>query len=143
MYTAFKHLHSVMAYVLLLGLVLSIIYTLINYLSKKPFTDTTRKIALIGLISAHLQLLIGFVLYFVSPVGISNATEGFMKDSGSRLYILEHPLTMIVAIVLITVGYSGAKRLTDNNKRYKRILIFYTLGLLLILLRIPWSVWPA
>jgi NADH:ubiquinone oxidoreductase subunit 2 (subunit N) len=142
MYTGVKHLHSMLAYVLLAGLVFAILYTLFAYLNKKPFTEGNRKVALIGLICAHLQLLAGLVLYFVSPLGVSNASGAAMKDPASRLYFLEHPLMMIIAIVLITVGYSRAKRLTVDKSRYMSILIFFTLGLLFILSRIPWQVWP-
>lgn len=142
MYTGLKHLHSGLAYILLAGLIFSIGYTLISFINKKPFTDGNRKVSLIGLICAHLQLVFGLLLYFVSPLGLSGFSGEAMKNSLSRLYILEHPLTMAIAIALITIGYSKAKRLTEDRKRYNNILIFYTIGLLLILLRIPWSVWP-
>lgn len=142
MYTGLKHLHSGLAYLLLAGLIFSIVFILISFINKKPFTDGKRKIALIGLISAHLQLLIGLILYFVSPLGVSAFSGEAMKNSVSRLYMLEHPLTMVIAIALITVGYSRAKKLKEDDRRYKSILIFFTLGLALILLRIPWSVWP-
>ncbi|HEY8399666.1 MAG TPA: hypothetical protein VIK89_00315 [Cytophagaceae bacterium] len=142
MYTGFKHLHSTLAYVLLAGLIFSIIYTLITMLNKKPFTEANRKVALVGLISTHIQLLVGLILYFVSPLGLSNFSGESMGNSFSRLYILEHPLTMIIAVVFITIGYSKAKRLEDGKKKYNKILIFYTIGLILILSRIPWAVWP-
>lgn len=135
------HAHSGLAYLLLAVLIFAILYTLIGFMGNKPFTDGNRKVALIGLIAAHIQLVIGLVLYFVSPNGLSNFSGGNMKDSGARLLMLEHPLTMIIAIVLITIGYSRAKKLTDSNARYKKILIFFTLGLILILSRIPWSNW--
>jgi hypothetical protein len=102
MLTGMKHLHSTLAIVLLLALVVAIIITLANYAGNKPYN---RKIALIGLISAHLQLVIGLVLYFVSPLGIQSFSGENMGNSLSRLYFLEHPLMMILAIVLITVGY--------------------------------------
>jgi len=142
MYTGVKHLHSMLAYVLLAGLVFAILYTLFEYLSKKPFSEGNRKVDLIGLICAHLQLLAGLVLYFVSPMGVSNASGAAMKDPTSRLYFLEHPLMMIIAIILIIIGYSRAKHLTVDKSRYMSILIFFTLGLLFILSRIPWQVWP-
>lgn len=141
MYTGLQHAHSGLAYLLLAALIFSIGYNLIAYLGKKPFTDGNRKIALIGFIASHIQLLIGLVLYFVSPLGSSNFSGANMKDSTSRLYMLEHPLTMIIAIVLITIGYSKAKKLQDSDQRYKKMLIFYTLGLILILSRIPWKAW--
>jgi len=142
MYTGFKHLHSWLAYLMLAALLVSILVILVAAVQKKPFTDKLRKVALIGLITAHLQLVIGLVLYFISHVGFSNLSGDVMKDSIGRLYALEHPLTMIIAIVLITVGYSRAKRMTVDQKKYNSILLFYILGLLLILLRIPWHVWP-
>ncbi len=142
MYIGFKHLHSTFAYVLLAALIFSVIYVLIAYAQKKPFTDKVRKFALIGLISAHIQFLVGLLLYVLSPLGLSNFSGAAMKDPLSRLYILEHPLMMLVAIVLITVGYSRAKRLKGDNARYRSILIFYGLGLVFILSRIPWTVWP-
>lgn len=141
MYTGIKHLHSTLAYVLLLGLIVSIIFVLIAYMNNKQYN---RKMALLGLICAHLQLVVGFITYAVSPYGFSRLSEpGLMSDGISRLYAIEHPLMMLVAIVLITVGYSRAKRLTTPKKQNASVLIFYGIGLLLILSRIPWHTWPA
>src|SRR5690554_466791 len=99
MYTGIKHLHSMLAYVLLAGLIISFVFALVAYVQKKPYN---RKMALLGLITAHLQLVIGAVMYFVSPLGYNNFGGDAMKDSIQRLYILEHPLMMLIAIVLIT-----------------------------------------
>lgn len=142
MYTGIKHLHSGVAYLLLAALVISIIYTLIAYLNKKPFTEGIRKFALVGLIATHLQAVFGLILYFVSPLGLASLSAEAMKNADMRLYVVEHPLTMIIAVALITIGYSKAKKLKEDNARFKKILIFYTLGLVLILLRIPWTAWP-
>jgi uncharacterized protein YacL len=143
MYTGLQHLHSGLAYLVLAALAIIFGYVLFNYFNDNAFTEKVRKASLLGLIISHLQLLIGLVLYFISPVGLSNFSGEAMGDAMSRLYMLEHPLTMIIAIILITVGYSKAKNGTDDAARYKKILIFYGLGLFLILLRIPWSVWPS
>lgn len=133
-----KHLHSTLAVVLLLALVIAIVITLSNYLGNKPYN---RKIALIGFISSHLQLLVGLIIYFVSPLGIQAFSGENMKNSLSRLYFLEHPLMMILAIVLISVGYIKSKKIADAKTANKTVLIFYILGLILILSRIPWSTW--
>ncbi|GGC19886.1 hypothetical protein GCM10011386_09710 [Parapedobacter defluvii] len=140
MYTGIKHLHSTLAYVLLAGLVISILYVLFAYLQNKGYN---RKMALLGLICAHLQLVVGLITYFVSPYGIKNASGAAMKDSVARLYFLEHPLMMLVAVVLITVGYSRAKRLPTPKQQNASVLIFYIIGLILILSRIPWHAWPS
>jgi predicted acyltransferase len=64
-----------------------------------------------------------------------------MKDSASRLAALEHPLTNLIAIILITVGYSRAKRLKNDRARFRSVFLLYGLGLVLILSRIPWRNW--
>src|SRR5690606_34869401 len=140
MYTGIKHLHSTLAYVLLAGLLISILYVLFAYLQNKGYN---RKMALLRLICAHLQLAEGLVIYFVSPLDVIAASGDAMKISTSRLYFLEHPLMMIIAIVLITVGYSKAKKLTSPKKQNGTVLAFYLIALLLVLSRIPWHVWPA
>lgn len=142
MYTGFLHLHSYFAYLLLAAIIFSIVYILVSYINKQPFTEKHRKIALIGLISTHIQALFGLILYFVSPLGFSNLSGEVMKNSELRLYAVEHPLTMIISVVLVSIGYSKAKKLTDSDQRYKKILIFYTIGLILIFSRIPWVSWP-
>jgi len=143
MYTGLQHLHSYFAYLLLAILVFSLIYTIVMFVRKEPFTDKVLKVALAGFISTHLQLLIGLVLYVISPRGLSNFSGEAMGDSLSRLYILEHPLTMIIGVVLISVGYIKAKKPGDDIRRYRTIVIFYLLGLGAILLRIPWQDWPS
>ena len=137
MYTGLKHLHSYLAYLLLAALVFSIIYVIIQFVGKKSFTDKVRKVTLIGFIATHLQLLIGLVLYVISPVGLSNFSGEAMSESLSRLYILEHPLTMLIAIVLVSVGYIKAKKPGDDARRFRTVIIYYGLGLILMLSRIP------
>ncbi len=139
MYTGIKHLHSMLAYVLLAALVISIIYVLLAYVGKRGYN---RKMALLGLIAAHLQLVVGLVAYFVSPYGVKNFSGDAMKDSIARLYFLEHPLMMLIAIILITVGYSKAKRKATPQQQNGTVLAFYLIGLALILSRLPWHVWP-
>ena len=139
MYNFIQKFHSGWAYLALLLLVVAVVNSLIGMTSKKEFTAKDRKIALFGLIATHIQLVVGLILYFVSPLG--KASLGNMKDAALRLTSLEHPLINIIAIVLITVGWSRHKKLTTNEAKFKSITIFYGLGLLLILARIPWKLW--
>ncbi|HOH99513.1 MAG TPA: hypothetical protein PLE85_03140 [Bacteroidales bacterium] len=141
MYTGLKHLHSYFAYLALAALVFLIIYSLLRWLGKRPFTAASQRLALIGLIFAHAQLLGGIVLYFFSPLGFLNWSPETMKQSLLRLYALEHPLMMILGIVLITIGYARVKRVPTSTLKYKTILVFYGLGLVFILSRLPWAAW--
>ncbi len=142
MYTGIQHLHSFLSYLVIAGLAVSIILALVGYVSGKPFTGKDRKLALLGLIPAHLQWVIGLVLYFLSPLGLSSLSGQAMSNSMLRLYTLEHPVMMILAVVLITIGFARAKRLSDPKKQFLSIWVFYLIGLVFILSRIPWATWP-
>ncbi len=139
MYTIIQKFHSGWAYLAVLLLVIALVNAAIGMTSNKEFTPKDRKLALFALIGAHIQLVIGFVLYFVSPLGM--ASFGQMSDKALRLTSLEHPLVNIIAIVLITVGWSKHKKMALSNAKFKAITVFYGLGLLFILSRIPWSLW--
>lgn len=81
-------------------------------------------------------------MYFISEKGVKAfSLEGAMKIPELRLTMLEHPLINIIAIVLITIGWSKHKKQESHNGKFKKIALFYGLGLFLILLRIPWSTW--
>jgi len=139
MYTFIQKCHSGWAYVALLLLVIAVVNVLAGMSTKREFSAKDRKIALFALVGAHIQLVFGLFLYFISPVGF--ASLGQMSDKMLRLTSLEHPLVNIIAIVLITVGWSKHKKTTVSARKFKIIALFYALGLLLILSRIPWSLW--
>jgi NAD/NADP transhydrogenase beta subunit len=133
--------HSGWAYLALLLLVFAVVNSFIGMSSKKEFTAKDRKIALFALIGTHLQLLVGLILYFVSEVGFKQLSGAAMKNSELRLTVLEHPLINIIAIALITIGWIKHKKATTGEAKFKSIAIFFGLGLVLILIRIPWGLW--
>lgn len=137
--TIIKQAHSGVAYLALIFLVIVVINAFTGMSGNKEFTEKDRKLGLFGLIFTHIQLLLGLILYFVSPMVQSMGVA--MKDSTMRLYALEHPLINIIAIVLITIGWSKHKKTADSKGKFKKFAIFYTLGLILILSRIPWKMW--
>ena len=143
MYIYLKTVHSYWAFFVLFILVAAIVNAFIGRYMGKEFSTKDLRISLFGLIFSHIQLLIGLILYFVSlwfdqwaAIGM-----GVMKDAQARLYLVEHPITNILAIVLITIGWSMHKRQSESSKKFLRIILFYSLGLLLFLSRIPWSTW--
>ena len=142
MYTGLQHLHSGIAYLALLALILVIIYALIGSLSGREFTEKDRKIAMIAFIISHIQLLVGLILYFVSPLGFSLLKGGnAMSDPAARLTALEHPLINIIAIVVISIGYIRSKKITISRSKFRSIYMMYAIGLVLVLSRIPWANW--
>lgn len=138
-----KEIHSYWAYIVLLLLVVAVINSVRGILQKKEFSEADLRIGLFALIVSHIQLLIGFGWYFMSPWFKALKTNGaeVMSDKGVRLLAVEHPMAMIFAIVLITIGWSKHKKKIDSLAKFKTIAIFYGLALLLILSRIPWNNW--
>jgi Zn-dependent protease with chaperone function len=143
MYDFIQKFHSGWAYLALLVLVVAVVNSLIGMFSKKEFFSKDRKIALFALIAIHIQFLVGIVLYFVSPNGLNMIKAVGMGGltTESRLLALEHPLINIIAIALITIGWSKHKKLMTSESKFKTFSILYGLGLLLILSRIPWKIW--
>ena len=143
MYLYLQTVHSYWAFFVLFVLVAAIVNAFIGRYMGKEFSVKDLRISIFGLIFSHIQLLIGLILYFVSPWFNQWASIGMgvMKDPQTRLYLVEHPITNILAIVLITMGWSMHKRQFESSKKFLRIILFYSLGLLLLLSRIPWSAW--
>lgn len=129
-----KHAHSGMRW-LALGL---LIYAIVNALLKKnkgTYTDNDKLVSVLTLSFVHLQVVVGLVLYFMQ-----GRMNGFseMSEKLPRLYALEHPLMMLIAAVLITIGHSKSKKAVEDSKKFKTTYVFFGLGLILILSRIPW-----
>ncbi len=144
MYEALLNTHSYLAYVALAVLFLAVANAILGWTGNKDFTLTKDfRISLFAMILAHLQLLVGLILFFVSPKGLNAIQTLGMggMNSVARLVAVEHPFINIIALVLITIGWSRHKKLLEAKRKFKTITIFYGLGLLLILSRIPWAQW--
>jgi hypothetical protein len=139
-----KFIHSYFAFLVIAILALSTLRFLIRYLLSKDYTPIDFRLALITLITSHTQLLIGLFLYFISDkfsLWSELSMNEIMTSSINRLYLIEHPIINIIAIILITRGYSLHKKKRVSNSKFKTIGFHYLLGLALLLSRIPWSNW--
>lgn len=138
-----KDIHSYWAYIVLAILLFAVINAVIGLTQKKQFKDKDLRLGLFTLIVSHIQLLIGLGWYFMSPwfQALKVDASGVMKDKAARLIAVEHPIMMILAIVFITIGWSKHKKKTADAAKFKTFVVFYGIGLLLILSRIPWSNW--
>ncbi len=135
MYTMLQHAHSGIRWIILILLIVSIIGSFTKR-NKSEFTDSDKKSYLFTMIFTHIQVLLGAVLYFISPM--VQFTSDTMKNAVTRFYTMEHATLMLLAIILITIGYSRSKRADSVAGKHKAISIFYSIALLLILAGIPW-----
>ncbi len=124
-------LHSLNRFVLLALMLLVLYRSLMGWLNKSPFEKTDDKLSLFLFISTHTQLLLGIILYFISPVVIFSGTS--MKDSVARYWLVEHITGMLIAIVLISLGRILSKKLSDSTAKHKRMFIYNIVALIVIL----------
>jgi membrane protein DedA with SNARE-associated domain len=136
MYNGLLHAHSGLRWILLVLIVWAIIKAVSGWTGQKDYQKSDRISALLALIFTHIQLLIGLVLYFISPK--VSFESGVMESSVLRFYTVEHITMMVVAIALITFGFSSAKRMEASLAKHKRVAITYGIALLIMIASIPW-----
>jgi hypothetical protein len=128
----------------LIILIIAVVNAIVKSVGGKEYSAKDFRISLFTLIVSHIQLLIGIVLYFVSPrfaVFSELGMGGVMKDAVNRLYLIEHPLINIIVVALITIGYSKHKKKLTSAPKLKTLAVFYTIALVLLVSRIPWDAW--
>lgn len=142
MQTGLVHLHSLLRWVILILLVLSIVKAYTGWKSGKAFLDGDRKTWLFTMIAAHTTLLLGLYQWLIGRFGIisTHIPEGMATPDKKylRFFQMEHPILMIVAVLLITLGYGMAKKPVEDKVKYGKALRYFMYALIIILLMIPW-----
>jgi Na+/proline symporter len=132
-YQLLKHLHSINRWFLLLFLIASL-FIAFKHMTKH--NASKERIYLMSLIFAHTQLILGFILYFISPMVIFSASS--MQNRLTRFYLVEHITLMLISIVLITIAYSKYKKRPDETLAHKKLFWLFALALVILLIGIPW-----
>jgi uncharacterized membrane protein len=131
MYTGLLHTHSLLRYFILIALIVVIVKALIGLANKQPYGKWDNKLGLYLFIFTHMQLLVGIVLYFISPfVKFGSDT---MSDKATRYWTVEHVFAMLIAVVLITLARTTSKRMTNDEAKHKRMAIFNFVALAVII----------
>jgi hypothetical protein len=133
------YLHSILRYFLLLFAVIVSLQSLMGLMGKKAFKPGNKTAALLLLIACDLQLLMGLALYFGNGWNKVLTAGGAMKNPYSRFYAMEHSLAMIIAIVLVHVGYSIVKKNTESERKFKRLFWCSFTALVIFMAMTPWT----
>ena len=132
-------MHSLLRWLLLAVLIYVVIASIIGWKQNKTYTKGHGKLVFYTVLIAHLQLIIGLVLYFQAGWHHKLANMGqTMSEAISRFFAVEHLLGMLIAIVLLTIGSARSKKVTEDTGKYKVVALLFGVALLLILLSIPW-----
>lgn len=140
MTTGIRHLHSLLAVFVLLVLIIAFVKAFIGWRSKKPYTAGDNRIAVFGLAFTHLQFLLGLVLLFTAGY-FANDMGTIMRTPTLRFMAVEHPITMLLAAIMVTIGRVQSKKVAADNLKHAKVALFYGIGLALVLTRVPWATW--
>ena len=116
MYQSLTFFHSMIRWLVLVSLLYSIFSAYKGYISPLKFTKLDNTVRHWTATFAHIQLVIGIVLYTQSP--------------------------MFLAIIFITIGSALAKRKQTDKEKFKTMLVWFSTALLIILIAIPWPFSP-
>lgn len=137
MYDILLHTHSILRWIVLALLVLTVVVSLKNWLTKSQvWASPTTKIFTFNTIFLHVQLVLGFILFFISPK--MNFDGDWKANKIISFFTMQHVPSMLLAIILVTVAGAFAKRRSNVIAKYKLIAIFNIIALILILTNIPW-----
>lgn len=144
MYYTLIIIHSIVRWLLLIMLACAIYRASRGYKNSRPFSKTDNFIRHTTATIAHIQLIVGILLYAKSPVvkHFLIHPQVYKGNTDPLFFGVFHIAAMLVAIVLVTVGSSLAKRKSTDAEKFKTMLIWCCVALFIILIAIPWPFSP-
>ncbi|WP_326983551.1 hypothetical protein VUJ46_03110 [Chryseobacterium sp. MYb264] len=144
MYQSITFLHSTFRWLVLLSILYAIFRACKGYFADKEFSETDDSVRHWTATIAHIQLVLGILLYSQSPI-----IKYFWKNFGEAKQSLDllffgliHIFFMLFSIVLITIGSAISKRKSTDKEKFKIMLIYFTIALIIIFMAIPWPFSP-
>ncbi len=140
MYNFILGLHNLLRWVIIALLVINIIrhFTAIQ----KPFSGIDKKLGLWLMIAAHIQLVLGLFEWFAGAYGlhgfINNGASEVMQNGTERFFAVEHTVSMIIAIALITIARGIFRKDIPDGKKHRRCILLYVVALVIIIAMVPW-----
>lgn len=137
-------IHSLLRWFVLGSILAVLISACSGLIQSRRYRPADQTLRVVATSVVHTQFLVGVYLYTISPIiryywhnhpGISESPE-------FSFFALIHISLMTASVGIITVGSSKAKRETDARQQFKTTAIYFTVGLLLLLLAIPWPFSP-
>jgi hypothetical protein len=144
LYPTLLAVHSWVRWLVLIGLVVSLFRAYRGWLSERPFTRLDNQVRIATTATVHLQFAVGVWLYVVSPVVryfLGHFQEA-VHINNVRFFGMEHVTMMVIAIAVITVGSVRARRKKTAREKFRTMAIYFTIGLVLIFVSIPWHFSP-
>ena len=138
-----KSIHGLFAYFFLISALFFIIISLIGFIKKSEFKKSNMTLARLAFISSHIQLVLGFILWYSQGylAQMSQDMKSVMSEKSIRLLAVEHPAINILAIAILTIGFISIKKSTLDQTKHIKGILYFGIALILILSRIPYKTW--
>lgn len=136
LYLILLHVHSVLRWLIAILLVYSLVVSFVRWRSASELNKTDSLFTSFTVHFSHLQLLIGLILYFISPKVMFNGDA--MASPMIRFFTVEHIMLMVLAIACLTIGNMRAKRITNPSSKAKTIFAWFLIAFILIMAGVPW-----
>ena len=138
-YNIFLQAHKGFGYLILLLVavfLVSLFVAMFGYSGN--ISKLLRKSTLFTMIFFHIQLLVGIPLLFIFSPNFKAALDSgtLMSDAANRHSFVEHPFSMLVAAVLMTIIN---KYMKTNDKLALKIVFMGVLAVTLFGYAFPWA----
>lgn len=145
MYSIFVTVHSILRWLVVLAALFAIIRAITGMSFRRGWMEMDNRAGLWFTIFMDLQLLIGLILYFFLSPTTTQALQNFGSATGDPMrlfFTLEHPVLMLIAVVVAHVGRSLSRRAPTATQKHRRAAIWFTLAVLIVVAAIPWPFLP-
>lgn len=133
-------LHNLLRWGVLIFGLWTVINGLTGIFASRRYRRADNASNLLFMIFCDLQLLVGLILFFAGTwFGQMKSGMGdVMKNSYTRFFTVEHAGMMLLAWILVHIGRASVKKAPTDKAKHKKMLLFFGLALLIILISIPW-----
>jgi len=144
MYSVLLGLHSLIRWLVLAFLLYSIYRAFIGCTGNKQFSKTDNAFRHWTATITHIQLMIGMLLYTQSPIVkyFWRETKTATQNLELTFYGLIHLILMLTAITVLTIGSAVTKRKETDREKFRTMLIWFSIALIILFIAIPWAFSP-
>ena len=137
-YNVFLNAHKGIGYLVLLLVaifIISLLACMFGYSGK--ISKLLKKSTLFTMIAFHVQVLVGLPLLFIFSPGVKAALNSgtLMKDAYARHTYVEHPVSMLIAAILLTIIYRYMKK---HDTIAMKIVIMGVIAVAFFAYAFPW-----
>lgn len=132
--------HGAWRWVVVVAGLAAVLVALAGWLRGAPWTPGAKRAGLLFTVSIDVQLLLGLLLLFTSPL-VAAALQDFggaMRERELRFVTVEHTSAMVLAFLLAHAAPVLVRRAASDLARYRRAALVYGIALLLVIAGTPW-----